>query len=26
VTYKQYPGETHPAPTGVHSDAARCGS
>ncbi|MEU9017470.1 MCE family protein [Actinomadura sp. NPDC048394] len=26
VTYQQYPGETHPAPTGVHSDAARCGS
>jgi phospholipid/cholesterol/gamma-HCH transport system substrate-binding protein len=26
VTYKQYPGESRPAPTGVHPDAARCGS
>jgi phospholipid/cholesterol/gamma-HCH transport system substrate-binding protein len=26
VTYKQYPGESRPAPTGVRSDAARCGS
>lgn len=26
AAYKQYPGEEHPPPTGVRSEAARCGS